>query len=134
MSTKHLGGCHCGAVRFAVDLDLEKGASRCNCSICHKVSNAGMLIKPEAFQLLEGEQFLSSYSFGAKIGVRRFCRHCGVHCYGQGHLEMLGGDFVTVNLNVVDDVDSSYMPTQYWDGRHDNWQAGPRPQAWPLWA
>ncbi len=31
---KHTGGCHCGKVRFEVELDASKGGSRCNCSIC----------------------------------------------------------------------------------------------------
>ena len=33
---KHTGGCHCGAVRFEVMADVQKGAGRCNCSICTK--------------------------------------------------------------------------------------------------
>ena len=48
----YAGSCHCGAVQFRVTVDLEKGAGRCNCSICAKIAQLGGIVKPEAFQLL----------------------------------------------------------------------------------
>jgi len=39
---------------------------------------------------------------------------------------------VSVNLNTLDDVDPRDVKVIYWDGRHDNWQAGPRDIAWPI--
>lgn len=134
MKTKHLGSCHCGAVRFAVELDTDDGATRCNCSICHKTAVTSSVVKPAAFQLLEGEKYISSYPWRAKPNERFFCRNCGVHCYGQGHVEELGGDFISVNVNLLEGVDSNQLKIGYWDGRHDNWMAGLRPQPWPLWA
>jgi hypothetical protein len=32
---KHQGGCHCGKVRYDVEMTLSKALS-CNCSICSK--------------------------------------------------------------------------------------------------
>ena len=63
---------------------------------------------------------------------RFFCRTCGVHCFGKGHLEQLGGDYVSVNLNCLDDADIGQAKVTYWDGRHDNWQAGMRDTPWPI--
>src|SRR5215212_6456592 len=83
---KHTGGCHCGAVRFEVRLDLGAGASRCNCSICTKVSILNGIAKPDAWKLLSGEANLSSYEWGGKTARRFFCKTCGVHCFGLGHL------------------------------------------------
>lgn len=131
MENKHQGTCHCGVVRYTVVVDLAR-ASRCNCTVCTKLATVGGLVKPAAFRLLAGEAALSTYQWGGKIGTRYFCRHCGTHCYVSGHLPKVGGDFVSVNLNTLDDVDPYQLPLVHWDGRHDNWQAGPRATPWPI--
>jgi hypothetical protein len=129
---KHAGGCHCGAVRFEFEGDLSSGAGRCNCTVCTKIGPTGFIVKPGAFSLLSGEASLSEYVWGAKISRRSFCKHCGVHCFGRGHLAEIGGDFVSINLNCVDDIDLADVKLTYWDGRHDNWEAGPRSTPWPV--
>jgi len=126
------GGCHCGAVRFQVNIDLGKGGSRCNCSICTKTSVISSIVKPDAFTLLSDDASLASYEWGAKISRRCFCPRCGVHCFGRGFLEEVGGDYVAVNLLCLDDVDPALLPVIHWDGRHNNWHAGPRPMPWPV--
>ncbi len=97
----HTGGCHCGAVRYQVMIDASQG-SRCNCSICNKVSQLGGLVKPDAFRLLSGDDSITKYAFGQSVSHRSFCKRCGVHCFGAGHLEVLGGDFVSININTLD--------------------------------
>jgi hypothetical protein len=129
---KYTGGCHCGVVRFEVEMDPNDGASRCNCSICTKIAQTGKIVKPDAFRLVSGKESLSEYRWGGNIATRFFCKHCGIHCYGAGHLAEVGGDFVSVNLNTVDGVDPHALPVVHWDGRHDNWQGGPRPTPWPI--
>jgi hypothetical protein len=126
------GGCHCGAVRFEVDLEHDVRASHCNCSICMKIAQTGVILKPSAFRLLAGEESIGRYVWGMKVSARHFCKHCGIHCYGAGHLAELGGDFVSANLNCLDDFDVNELTVTHWDGRHDNWQAGPSSTPWPL--
>lgn len=128
---RHSGGCHCGAIRFEVSVDASRGG-RCNCSICNKVAQLGAIVKPEAFTLLAGADSITEYAWGMKISRRSFCKHCGVHCFGRGHLAQLGGDYVSVNFNTLDDVDPLDVTVTHWDGRHDNWQAGPRSTPWPI--
>ena len=130
---KHTGGCHCGDVRYEVMVDAGT-ASGCNCSVCTKLGVLGAVVKPEAFKLLSEDSKLASYSRAPEIANRFFCAKCHVHCFGKGHLDVLGGDFVSVNLNTLDDFDPSQARMIYWDGRHDNWAAGPRPTPWPVHA
>lgn len=81
---------------------------------------------------MSDEDSITKYGFGQNISKRSFCKHCGVHCFGAGHLEVLGGDFVSINLNTLDRVDPRDVHVIYWDGRHDNWHAGPSDQPWPI--
>lgn len=129
--TKHAGGCHCGAVRFEVTLDARKG-TRCNCSICTKVSQLGALLKPERLVVVSGEEALSTYAWGHHVSTRYFCKRCGVHCFARGHLAELGGDFASVNMNCLDDVDPAAVEVLHWDGRHEAWEAGARKEPWPI--
>ena len=127
---KHPGSCHCGDVRFEVEIDATS-ASKCNCTICTKVAGTGGVVKPDAFRLLTDESKLGTYEWGGRTATRFFCKRCGIHCFGRGHLEQLGGAYVSVNLNCIDDIDLREVSLVHWDGRHDNWQAGPRPEPWP---
>jgi hypothetical protein len=129
---KYTGGCHCGQVRFEVELDLSGGGSMCNCTVCTKIATVGAIAKPAAFRQLAGEDSLSTYEWGGRISQRKFCKHCGVHCFAFGHLEQLGGDYVGINLNCLDDFDRGAISINYWDGRHNNWQGGMRTTPWPV--
>jgi len=126
------GGCHCGAVRFEVEVDLRQPASRCNCSICVKVNPTAACVKPAAFTLLTPDADMGEYEWGFKVSRRYFCRTCGVFVFSRGHLAELGGDFVGCNLNFLYDVDPNDLKVIHWDGRHDNWDAGPRDRPWPI--
>ena len=130
----YAGSCHCGAVRFDALLASDGRAGRCNCTICRRTGATGVILKPAELTVRSGADAVRTYEWGGRISKRFFCGNCGVHCYALGHLEQLGGDYASVNVNCIDDYEVDEAKVVYWDGRHDNWQGGPRATPWPVGA
>ncbi|OZG70803.1 aldehyde-activating protein [Hahella sp. CCB-MM4] len=128
MKKTYHGSCHCGRVRFEVAMDLNEGTGKCNCTICTKSRFWGILVKPEDFKLLAGEDALSDYQFSRRLTHHQFCRTCGVKTFVHGHIKEVGGAFYSVSLNCLDDIDASELaeaPVQFFDGRNDAWRLSP---------
>lgn len=128
MRRTYRGSCHCGAVTFEADLDLEESSYRCNCSICRRTRFWPAVARPEGFRLLSGESDLTEYRFNTQRNVHYFCRLCGVRPFGVGNDTPIGKMY-GVNLGCLDDVDDetlSRIPITCVDGRNDRWGDEPR--------
>jgi hypothetical protein len=126
MKQAYSGGCHCGAVRYEAQADLSQGTVRCNCSICSKSRAWLVAVDPTDFQLLQGEDALSVYQFGAKQIQHLFCRTCGVKSFAR--VATPGGQFIAIMVSCLDnvaDTDLAQVPIVYVDGRNDDFQSSP---------
>jgi hypothetical protein len=130
MATKTLhGSCHCGQVRYEADIDLAKGTSKCNCTFCMKARAWAAHVKPNAFRLLGGSDALVGYHKNLEAPVKHFCKKCSVITHATGDAAWMGGPFVSVFVNTLDDVDPAELaaaPVRYADGLHDNWMNPPK--------
>lgn len=125
MTTKtYHGSCHCGALRFEVDLDLAEGTGKCNCTSCMKRRWWSASVKPEAFRALSGEDMLSANQPDGRASTS-FCTICGVTPFARiAAAEWNDGASVSVNVACLDDVTPEELiaaPVRYYDGLHDNW-------------
>ncbi len=78
------GGCHCGAIRFEIEIpEPPVSALQCNCSICQMAGFIHVMVPHERLELLTGRNSLSSYRFGTGSAEHLFCRHCGVKSFYQ---------------------------------------------------
>ena len=127
LKTYH-GSCHCGTVRYEADIDLAAGTGKCNCSICTKIRNWAVTLKPMAFRLLAGDAALSGYQFATKSGHYHFCSRCGTQVFSKAHVPELGGDVVSVRVATLDDAPPEELtagPVTYANGRDNLWLEAP---------
>jgi hypothetical protein len=114
----HHGSCHCGAIRFRIELaDDERDVLDCNCSICAKKALLHLFVPRDRFTLLAGEDQLASYTFGTHVAKHMFCRTCGIHPFYRARSHPDDWD---VNVRCLDDVPLAHWRIQPFDGA--NWE------------
>ena len=111
------GGCHCGRVRYEVDLDLTKPVISCNCSMCGKAGTLLTFVPTENFRLLSGEAVLREYKFNHLVIHHLFCGNCGIKSFARGKGRD-GAEQIAINARCLDDVDLEQLNVQKFDGKN----------------
>lgn len=111
------GGCHCGAVRFEVDLPLRAVAHRCNCSICSANGFVQIIVPERRFRLLAGEDVLTEYRFNTHVARHLFCSVCGVKSF---YRPRSNPDGVSINIHCIDASPLEGIDVEPFDGQ--NWE------------
>ena len=112
----HHGGCHCGAVRYTVDIDLAADALTCNCSMCGRGGAMMMFTPAGSFVLEQGADNLKDYFFNKHVINHQFCTTCGIKSFARGKTPK-GDEMVMINVRCLDGIDVFAQPTKRFDGK-----------------
>jgi hypothetical protein len=106
------GGCHCGAVRFRVEVESHV-ALDCNCSVCRMKGILHLIVTKERFTLLRGAEALTTYRFNTGIAKHTFCSICGIHPF---YVPRSHPDGIDVNVRCLDGGAMSRFQVEKFDG------------------
>ena len=98
--------------------------SDCNCTIWSKTGYLHLLVPADRFNLLSGEEWLSTYTFNTGTARHRFCKVCGIKSFyvPRSHPDGFSVnarclDAGTVQELIVSQVDGQEWEKQYPTGR-----------------
>ena len=115
--TRYRGSCHCGRVKFEVELELDHVRS-CDCSICRKRGALIHRVAAERFRLLTPLDDLTLYQWHTRTAEDYFCPTCGILPFRRprdrtseetlrGMPEFSGW---SVNVRCLEGVDLDFIP------------------------
>jgi hypothetical protein len=113
---KRVGGCHCGAVRYTVELEPGAAVISCNCSMCGKAATLLAFVPAERFNLQSGEDATTDYQFNKHHIHHLFCRTCGIKSFARG-AGRDGQPMVAVNVRCLDGFEADQFTIKDFDGR-----------------
>jgi len=116
------GSCHCGAVKFTVELPEEPRGARCDCSICATKGAVTVGTPLDGLTVLEGEDLLTLYQFNTSVAKHYFCSRCGTYTFHQRRSDpnTYGVNVVCLGLNPYHD----FPDVAVMDGIHHSRDTG----------
>jgi len=119
--TTHIGGCHCGKVRFSCQTPFNSEIILwdCNCSDCRLRRNVHFIIPKEKFQILQGINNLAIYRWGTGQAIHQFCSTCGITPF---YIPRSNPDGIAITFACLDSASSTIqnVTLRRFDGR--NWE------------
>jgi len=125
---RHVGRCHCGAIRFVFETDKLLAPRACQCGFCRR--HGGRTVSdPAGMAALSLSEQTIRYRFGTGTTDFLICGVCGVYVGAAAELD--GRHYVTLNLNAFDDprLDLAGAPVSY-DGEDAAAKADRRRANW----
>ncbi len=110
---RYRGACHCGAVQFEIDADIEE-LTVCDCSLCRKKNALMTAVHESRFTLVAGADALGLYQWNTRVARHHFCARCGIYTF---HKKRSAPDQYGVNVMCLDGFDPSTVPVRRADGK-----------------
>ena len=128
----HAGGCHCGALRYALATALPPGQlplRACQCAFCRK-HGALSTSDPAGSVRFELKAEPIRYRFGLKTADFLVCARCGV--YVGATFEDGGKAWAVLNANTLDDAAALTQPpaAMSYDGEDEASRMARRKARW----
>lgn len=113
------GGCHCGACRYALDVDALSDVAVCHCSICRRSTGGTHVTWATASLAAFGWTAGEARSYESPKGcVRYFCADCGAQ---MALWTELSPDTIDVSVTTLEHADR-YPPKRHiWVGSRLAW-------------
>jgi hypothetical protein len=111
-------------VRFRVTATLDRLVD-CNCSVCTRKGFIHLIVAPQDFELVAGQDDLVLYQFNTRTARHQFCGVCGIHPF---YVPRSDPDKIDVNVRCLEGVDWSTLTIAPFDGRH--WEEAVTTASW----
>jgi hypothetical protein len=116
VSALRTGSCHCGAIAFEVETDLEQ-VVECNCSHCSRKGYLLAFAPIESLRIIRGENDLATYTFNTHKIRHHFCPTCGCAPFGRGTTPKTGREVAAINVRCLEGVEPASLKIVQVDGR-----------------
>jgi hypothetical protein len=116
----HPASCHCGLIRFEVDLPEGLVEPRhCNCSMCRRRGAIVATARLDQLRVVTGAEHLALYQFNTGAAKHHFCPRCGIYTH---HQRRSNPDLYSFNVGCLENVDPFEIEAiEVFDGRlHPN--------------
>ena len=115
------GSCHCGQVRYTVQIDDLDHVRVCDCSICAKRGALNFRVPRENLELHTPWNALTLYQWGSETAEDYFCSTCGILPFRRpsdptpGELDQGAEPFDgwAINVRCLDGVDFTSLPIRH---------------------
>ena len=114
---EHIGGCHCGAVKFKAIASRKVKVHICNCSICIKKQIKGFIVPKANFKVLQGQDNLKLYTFNTGQALHYFCNTCGVQSFyhPRSNPDGISVMIYCIDSGTIDEVEEIEFDGQNWE-------------------
>ena len=111
------GSCHCGAVRFEVDAEVDH-VRECDCSICRRRGTLNFRVPKSSLRLLTPWSALTLYQWGSMTARDYFCPTCGILPFrrpsdptpAESEAGIAPFDGWAVNVRCLEGIDAKSLP------------------------